>query len=100
MVRGRLLLRTGRAAEAVPVLQEALDIRRQSYGEGHCQTAPAAALLGASLLALGRAAEAEPLITDSHRMLTTSCGEGGLGARWAREAQLALAGAASSPAPG
>ncbi len=59
---GVLLLHQGRAAEAEPLLVEALGILREVHGTEHQRVAFAMGYLGAARSALGRFAEAGPLL--------------------------------------
>ena len=69
---GSLLCDQGRAAEALPLLEEALEIRERVQPEGNWQIAEARLELGAALMAEGRTAEAEELLRSGYHGLSAS----------------------------
>lgn len=66
---GQYLVDRGKFAEAEPLLQEALLIRRKSLPGGHGQIAEAESALGGCYAGLGRYAEAEPLLRGASATL-------------------------------
>ncbi len=69
---GSLLCDLGRATEALPFLEEALEIRERVQPAGNWQIAEARLELGAALLAEGRVAEAEGLLRSGYDGLSGS----------------------------
>ena len=59
---GLALVAQGRAAEARPLLESAVELSRRNLGETHLRTADARLSLGRALLATGHYDEAEPLL--------------------------------------
>src|SRR6185503_15049534 len=78
---GELLIEKGAPAEALPVLREALEIRRRALPAGHPDTAETKSVLGGCLLALGRPQEAEPLLVEGDGALVRTGGPQSHGAR-------------------
>jgi hypothetical protein len=66
---GELLAEAGRAGEAVPLLREAVAVRREALPPDHPDLAVATSVLGDALRQTGQTAEAEPLLTESHATL-------------------------------
>src|SRR5262249_45112402 len=64
---GQILVKTGRAREAEPLLRHALATRRRAAKRGN-YTAVAAGALGECLAAEKRYAEAEPLLIESYEV--------------------------------
>ena len=64
-----MLIGTGRAAEAEPFLQQALEIRRKNLKAGDWGIAVAESALGACFTALGRYEEAEKLLRGAGAVL-------------------------------
>src|SRR6185503_6741997 len=62
----RLLLKQSRAAEALPIADEALAIRRATLGQRDYETAVSMVTRASILIALGRRAEAAPLLRSGH----------------------------------
>ena len=69
---GSVLCDLDRSAEALPLLEEALEIRQRVQPEGNWQIAEARLELGAALLAEGRIAEAEDLLRSGYDGLSAS----------------------------
>ncbi|HSG47573.1 MAG TPA: tetratricopeptide repeat-containing protein kinase family protein, partial [Longimicrobiales bacterium] len=78
-----LLLWNGRTAEAVPLLQEAMEVYTRTLGPTHGWTANAESRLGKALSEVGRADEAEPLLVGSFETLLAGPGPED---RWTLEA--------------
>jgi eukaryotic-like serine/threonine-protein kinase len=81
---GRLLLRTGRAAEAEQHLREALD-RAVRWGQDAGEIGVAESLLGEALAALGRLPEAEQLLESGYAAVERAYGPDDDQARAARD---------------
>jgi hypothetical protein len=71
---GLALLRSGRPANAEPLLREALEIRRGAPASGHWRIDWAESLLGECLAAQKRFIEAEPLLLGSAERLLVHAG--------------------------
>jgi hypothetical protein len=69
---GAVLTDHGRAAEAEPLLRDALRLRLDQFGPGDRRTAKAQRALGVCLASLGRRREAERLLLDSHHTLASA----------------------------
>ena len=67
---GHILTATGRAAEAEPMLREALAIREKKLPPGDRLTEKSRLRLGQCLAGLGRAREGETLMLASYRVLS------------------------------
>ena len=65
-----VLNRSGRAAEAEPLIRDSLARLREVFDGEHRQVVFAEAMLGECLLEQGRIAEAEPLVRRSHAILS------------------------------
>ena len=72
-----VLVSKGEALEAVPLLNEALKIRKDALPENHWLIAYAQSVRGECLAALGRYDEAEPLIVESYERVALAQGEKG-----------------------
>jgi hypothetical protein len=72
MALGAIRIDQGRAAEAEPLLREALAQRLQKLGPTDRRTARAQRLLGLCLVALGRPAEAEGFLLQSYTTLAAA----------------------------
>jgi tetratricopeptide (TPR) repeat protein len=83
---GRIMSRTGRAAEAEPLLRKVLDQQIRSLPEGNNQIASTKGALGECLTAQKRYAEAETLLLDDYNTLKSRFGEQDI--RLKRVAQL------------
>jgi tetratricopeptide (TPR) repeat protein len=86
---GATLLAQGRAEEARASLGEALEIRRERFGE-HWLVANTQSLYGEALCALQRFDEAEPLLLEAVERLRTGLGEQDFRARDAARRVAAL----------
>lgn len=64
-----ILVATGRADEAEPLMREAWDTLGQTLTADSWRSARAASVLGAALAGQGRFDEAEPLLVDSHPVI-------------------------------
>ena len=73
---GEALVREGRAAEAVPILREALRIRQVST-PGHWRIAEAQSALAEALIRVGQYEEAEGLLTRAEARIEDGVGEFG-----------------------
>lgn len=71
---GRLLTEGGRHGEALPLIEQALQLRVSVLPAGHWAIADSKSLLGAALSALGRRAEAEPLLREGLAGLKSAFG--------------------------
>jgi eukaryotic-like serine/threonine-protein kinase len=89
-VHGQILTSMGRPAEAVPLLRNAVELRRRANTPGNWRIAESNAALGAALLALGRYDEAEPLLVESHRQLQAALSDANPATRDAAAALDAL----------
>jgi predicted Ser/Thr protein kinase/tetratricopeptide (TPR) repeat protein len=69
LLLGELLLGTGDAAAAEPLLHEAVALRRATAGASHRMTAIAESALGACLVRLGRQDDAAPMLRRSYELL-------------------------------
>ena len=83
---GRILTSRGETQPARVVLERALAMSRQRYGEQHWRTAEAKLALGACLAASGQAARADSLLRASYAVLQKERGQ----PRLAAEARAAL----------
>jgi eukaryotic-like serine/threonine-protein kinase len=72
---GRIMSRTGRAAEAEPLLRKVLDQQTRSLPEGNNQIASTKGALGECLTAQKRYPEAETLLLDDYNTLKSKFGE-------------------------
>ena len=72
---GLILNKTGRAAQAEPILRQALAIREKNLPKGHWQVAFTKGALGESLTQQQKYTEAEPLLIESYNDLKASQGE-------------------------
>lgn len=72
---GTLLVDTERAAEALPLLREAVALREARLPRGNWRLETARSALGGCLQALGRDAEAGPLLRSSYEALRKDMGE-------------------------
>jgi len=68
---GEILLKTGRADEAVPMLKQAISIYQNAFGPRHLRAVHTEVLLGMALTALGRYPEAETPIRTAYESLTS-----------------------------
>ncbi len=75
-ILGLTLNKTGRAAQAEPLLLESLDTRIRLLGKKHYLTAFTQGVLGECLTIQGRYAEAEPLLRDAYFTLKSVQKEG------------------------
>ena len=75
-VLAQALVREGRAAEAVPILREALRIRQVST-PGHWRIAEAQSALAEALTRVGQHEEAEGLLTRAEARIQDGVGEFG-----------------------
>ena len=71
---GAVLNSTGRASDALPVLEDALRIRRIDYPEDHVMVAATRTELADSLNRLGRGDEALPMLEQSLSVLENTTG--------------------------
>lgn len=76
LAQGKVLRQSGRAAEALPLLREAIRLRQERQGEGHQAVGEALLELGLAHQALGDVAAAEPSLRNATLVL-----RGALGAR-------------------
>ncbi len=81
---GRVLLDQGRSAGALPVLQEALDIRAATMDAGSTDLAISRRDLGICLTRLGRYDEAEALLVQSYPIILGRWGKDDRAAKLAR----------------
>lgn len=68
-------MRSGRYAEAEPLLRESLALIEATLPSGHWAIDEGRNRLGQCLMALGRYAEAEPLLVESWRALSAKRGD-------------------------
>ena len=66
---GSAMLHNGHAAQAEPILREALALRRQTERRGHWLIAQAQSMLGDCLISLGRVQEAGPMLEEACDMI-------------------------------
>jgi serine/threonine-protein kinase len=69
---GRVLTDRGRAQEARPVLERALEMARQQFGSDNARTGEPMLALGQCLVALGQRANAESLLRDASAKLDSN----------------------------
>ncbi|HKI96237.1 MAG TPA: serine/threonine-protein kinase [Gemmatimonadales bacterium] len=69
---GDVLRRTGRPAQAVPLLTHAIALYTKALGPRHLRAEHSRILLGEALTALGRYAQAEPPILDAYQSLAAA----------------------------
>ena len=86
----RLLLMRKKAAEAEPLLRQALEIRMKAFPEGDWRIATAKSLLGEALTAMGRYDEAERFLLEAKRVLKDGPGQEGREAKSTAERLAAL----------
>jgi tetratricopeptide (TPR) repeat protein len=84
---GRLLTTRGQTDSARPLLERAVVMSRERYGDQHWRTAEARLALGVCLAAQGQVARADSLLRESSTVLEKERGQPQL----AKEARLALA---------
>jgi hypothetical protein len=63
------LTRAGKAADAVPLAERALEIRKKMFPPGHSSIAAATNILGFAYAGTGDFAKAEPLMLESFKTL-------------------------------
>lgn len=97
ILQGRLLIETGQAEEAEPILREAVGIYLDSYDEAHSLVVDAREALGHCLAAQRRFDEAEPILLRSLGALCQSRGEGNFWTRRAADDYAAMLAARASP---
>jgi tetratricopeptide (TPR) repeat protein len=87
---GEVLIDNGNAAEAKHILDEGLQLQRESLPGDHSDLAASQCVLGKCLTALGRYDEAEPLLLDGYDRLKAIQGESGYETRRALRCVIKL----------